>query len=82
MYYVALPNGHTWCPWKRAFDSARIQGVRLVSEGYYGEGWEIVCGDPAKLSIQPSINSPSGTRADGAKGYHGYLTNGILSDPT
>lgn len=60
-YYVALPSGQTWCPWRKAFDETR---------GYHGEGWE-VSGPPDRLTATPSINT---------KGYHGYLTDGVITD--
>jgi hypothetical protein len=39
--------------------------------GWYGEGWT-VSGPPDKLTAQPSI---------AVDGYHGWLTDGVLSDP-
>lgn len=40
-----------------------------------GDGW-IVTGEPPNLNITPSINSAPGWK----DGYHGYLTNGELTD--
>ncbi len=68
MYYVALPNGQTWCPWKRAFNNA---------QGYHGEGWEITGEIPARMTVSPSINA-SPDRKDPKDRWHGYLTDGVL----
>lgn len=38
--------------------------------GYHGEGWD-VSGPPERLTAKPSI---------AVNGYHGWLTDGVLSD--
>ena len=52
-YYVALPTGQLWCPWKKAYSTEK---------GYNGEGWDM-SGTPEKLTAWPSI------RVDGWHGY-------------
>jgi hypothetical protein len=61
-YYVALPTGQTWCPWKRAYNR---------EHGYHGEGWNISGEIPARMTVTPSI---------AVDGYHGFLTDGVLTD--
>ena len=73
IYYVALPNGQTWCPWRRAY-SRPPKGAPMES-GYHGEGWD-VSGTPDCLTAKPSINA-----GEGKNNWHGFLTNGELIGP-
>lgn len=47
-----------------------------------GTGWQVT-GEAPNFTVQPSINCYDSKRDDGSirrKGWHGYLTDGILSD--
>jgi hypothetical protein len=68
MYYVALPNGQSWCPWKRAFNKEK---------GYHGEGWEISGEIPARMTVTPSIDASPDAK-DPKDRWHGWLTDGEL----
>lgn len=57
--FVKLPNGRIWC-------------VDFTSSEKY-RSW-IVHGDPPKITVYPSVNSP------GPHGYHGLLICGFFSD--
>jgi hypothetical protein len=48
-------------------DSAAYDEAR----GYHGEGWD-VSGEPPNLTVSPSINIVGH--------YHGYITNGVITD--
>lgn len=76
MWYVALPNGQTICPWKRFYSRHRIPPGGTMDQGYYGEGWEISGEIPGKMTVNPSINA-----SEGERNWHGWLTNGELVGP-
>jgi len=62
--YVCLPDGQPFC-------------LDWIATGRSdGSGWDVT-GDVPNVTVQPSINHNS---RDRIRGWHGWLTNGVLTD--
>jgi hypothetical protein len=62
---VVLPSGKWWCVDELSYSPER---------GYFGTGWHVsgsIDADPITLTVTPSVRTA---------GYHGTLTDGVLSD--